>query len=84
MSTHVTQSASFFLSLLQAWVSEGERNTGGGWGPGGENGGTLVFSVVGFQAVIVCVAFYMVYFVIRYILEIPASTLHILFLASGS
>lgn len=52
-------------------MSEGERNLGA-WGAGGGNGGTLVFSVVGFQAVIVCVAFYIVDFVVRYIFEIPA------------
>lgn len=44
----------------------------GVWGAGGGNGGTLVFLVVGFQAVIVCVAFYIVDFVIQYIFEIPA------------
>lgn len=45
-STHVTQSASFFLSLPQAWVSEGERNAEGGGGQGAGMGAHLCFRLL--------------------------------------
>lgn len=50
---------SFFLFSRLGCQKEKET-LGGRGGAGGENEGTLVFSVVGFQAMIVYVAFYIV------------------------